>query len=104
MINTYVLMIIGVLMVGAGCLFWAAKSIKNGEQMNLLFFLVGVAFCSTFLFALGKGNNIFTCDYPSIIILRIIIFILGLLMIFTVLFRHDPIMDKIQRIFDKFKL
>ena len=103
MTPTFSLMLIGVLMIGVGCSFWLAKSVNEREQGNIIFFLCGMLFCLGFLSALGKEDSIFRYEIPLIITVRIIIFILGLLMIFSMLFQHHSIMHKIQKIFDKFR-
>jgi len=100
---TFSLMLIGTLMVGVGCTFWLTKSINKGERGNAIFFLCGILFCLGFLTSLGKENSIFRYEIPFIITVRIIIFILGLLMIFSMLFQHHSVMDKIQKIFDKLR-
>jgi len=103
MINTYVLMIIGLLMGGVGCLFSIAKSVKKKEREDFLTFLTGAIFCSILLFTLGKESNILAYNHPLVIAVRIVIFILGLMMIFAVLFPGASVVDKIEVILDKLR-
>jgi len=99
------LMVIGLVMMITGSLFWMGWSISRGRTEDLLVFFGGaILSIVTLLFLFMTDDNIFTYNIPLIIGIRIIVFVLGLMMTFSVLFRYFSVMDKIQVILDKFGL
>lgn len=96
--NTYVLMMIGIVMIIMGSLFCVVMSINRGEKEVALFFFVGAVISTvTFLFLPKTDSNIFTYNIPIIIAIKIIVFVVGLMMILSILF--SPIIDKIKKKF-----
>jgi len=100
--NTYMLMVIGLVMMVMGCLFWVVRSINKGRTGDVPVFFGGAMLSIVMLlFLLVADNNPFTNNTPLVIVIRIMVFILGLSITFSVLFRFSSVMDKVQVLLDK---
>jgi len=86
MVDTYMLMVIGLVMIIMGSLLWLGWFIDR--KRKVLFFL-GVTLLSMVIisYLIMTDNNIFTYNIPLVIGIRIMIFILGLILILSGLFR-----------------